>query len=420
MKIVLHYILLPIYIIFSCNFINSCYATLIEQPNQHLININSLRIWPSPANIRVVFELNKQPEYKIYNLTNPDRVVVDFTNAKLNSKLALDLHKAPRHSSIKKIRTGIHDNIVRVVFELDDPVLPNSFTLKPNESYGYRLVIDLESNEKQQILALFDLDELEKIKTDKQIAKPSQPHLPKTIPIISPQPSNQLIVAIDAGHGGEDPGAIGPRGTFEKDIVLSIARILKDEINDSKNMRAFLIRNGDYYVGLKERMLRARQHKADLFISIHADAFSNARADGASVFVLSEKGESSAAAKWLADSQNKSDTIGGVKIEDKNDILASVLLNLSQTANAAASIDAAKNILLSMKKTVPLHKSDVEQANFAVLRSLDVPSVLIETGFISNPRTELKLRDKIYQRKISKSIINGIKYYFASQPKRIN
>lgn len=379
-----------------CWIING-YAELVEKS----VNIHSVRIWPSPVSIRIVFDLSEPVNYKIYNLTDPHRIAVDFNNAKLNAKLKSDLNKSTGHSHIKKIRTGLNKNIVRVVFELEEPLVPNSFMLKPNERYGNRLVIDLESREKQKILALFDLDELNS-------------KIPEIIPKnISPQ---KLIVAIDAGHGGEDPGAIGPRGTQEKDIVLSIARILKDDINDKQNMRAFLIRNNDYYVSLNERRLRARKHKADLFISIHADAFANNSADGASVFVLSEKGASSAAAKWLADSQNQSDTIGGVKIEHKDDILTSVLLDLSQTANSTASIGAAKSILLSMQKTVPLHKPYVEQANFAVLKAPDVPSVLVETGFISNPRTELKLRDKTYQKKIANSIINGIEHYFASRP----
>lgn len=408
-----------IFIIWLCNFCTiNCYAASIDKP----VNIHSVRIWPSPESIRIVFDLSEQVDYKIYNLTNPDRVAIDFNNAKLNAKLESDLNKAPIHSHIKKIRTGVNKNVVRVVFELDEPAIPNSFTLKPNERYGNRLVVDLESREKQEILALFDLDELDKIKShqpqSKKLAQPAIPDLPKFSSKISQ--SQKLIVAIDAGHGGEDPGAIGPRGTLEKDIVLSIARILKDEINDKQNMRAFLIRNDDYYVGLNERMLRARKHKADLFISIHADAFSNSTADGASVFVLSEKGASSAAARWLAESQNRADTIGGVRIEHKDDILTSVLLDLSQTANSTASIDAAKSILLSMQKTVPLHKPYVEQASFAVLKAPDVPSVLVETGFISNPRTELKLREKTYQKKIVKSIMNGIEHYFESLPKRIN
>lgn len=418
MKNFLNYIL---FISCICNFsVTSCNATLIEPPiNQH-VNIHSLRIWPSPENIRIVFDLSGQPDYKISNLTNPNRMVVDFSNAKLNAKLESDLNKAPRNSNIKKIRTGINNNIVRVVFELDDVVVPNIFILKPNERYGYRLVLDLESNEKQQILALFDLDELEKIKTNQPKNNKSTSCLPEIVSKMSPQPTQKFIVAIDAGHGGEDPGAIGPRGTLEKDIVLSIARILKEQINNTSHMRAFLIRTADYYVGLNDRMLRARQHKADLFISLHADAFSNSKADGASIFVLSEQGASSAAARWLAQSENRADTIGGVKIEDKSDVLTSVLLNLSQTANSAASIDAGKSILLSMQNTVPLHKSYVEQASFAVLKAPDVPSVLIETGFISNPRTELKLREKTYQKKIVHSIIKGIEHYFASKPTRIN
>ena len=398
----------------------SCYASNIVKP----VNIYSVRIWPSPESIRVVFDLSEQVDYKIYNLTNPNRVAIDFKNAKLNVKLEADLNKAPRHSHIRQLRTGTHKEGVRVVFELDDSVTPNSFTLKPNERYGHRLVIDLESNEKQEILALFDLDELDKVKINKQ-QHDHDPILnitntPKITSKINPLPTQKLIVAIDAGHGGEDPGAVGRYGTLEKVVVLEIARMLKDEINSKHNMQAFLIRNGDYYVGLRDRRLRARKHKADLFISIHADAFSNSRADGASVFVLSEKGASSAAARWLAESQNRADTIGGVKLEHGDDSLTSMILDMSQTKNCELSVDAAKNILGSMKKTVVLHKPHVEQASFSVLKAPDMPSVLIETGFISNPRTELKLKEKTYQQKIVKSIICGIEQYFSSQPKRSN
>jgi N-acetylmuramoyl-L-alanine amidase len=313
--------------------------------------------------------------------------------------------------------------------------MPNIFSLPPNDRYGNRLVLDLESSEKQQILALFDLDDLDKTNmpvgsvtatTPAAIATKNASAAATAItiaPIIAPssnqKSSQQLIIAIDPGHGGEDPGAIGPRGTLEKDIVLQIARILKTQINNKKNMRAYLIRNGDYYISLRERMVRARQHKADLFISLHADAFANITANGASVFVLSERGATSAAAKWLARSQNQSDTIGGVRLKNRDEVLTSVLLDLSQTANATASLDAAKNILLAMQKNVTLHKDHVEQANFMVLKAPDVPSVLVETGFISHPKTELKLRDKAYQQKIVGSIVRGVEQYFSTAPSRV-
>lgn len=364
-----------------------------------IVKIHNIRIWPSPETIRIVFDLSRQVNYKILNLTNPNRVLIDFNNVKFSEKLVTDLNKATKIARIKQIRTKILQYNASIVFELEEPVIVNNFTLKPNERYGHRLILDLESNEKQKILALFDLDQSPKIE----------------------QRPKGWVIAIDAGHGGEDPGAIGRYGTQEKTVVLEIAKTLKEAINKTNDKKAFLIRNGDYYIGLKDRIARARQHHADLFISIHADAFANSKADGGSVFVLSEKGASSAAAKWLAEVANRSDTLGGIKFDYKNkdEELASVLLDLSQTANNMASFDAAKNILISLQKAVPIHKYHVETANFAVLKAPDVPSVLVEAGFISNPRTELKLKSQYYQNKIVNSILNGIEQYFLIKPKKV-
>ncbi len=399
---------------------NTCFA-------EEIVNINSLRIWPSPEGTRIVFDLSNKVNYKIHNLLDPVRIVVDFNDAQLNKKLVDDLKKAPRLAKIKQMRTSSQKNMARVVFELDEQLKVNDFTLNPNERYGHRLILDLESNEKQEILALFDLSKSEPKLENKP--EPQQNKLtnklenglqklePKPIAKILPI-TKELIIAIDAGHGGEDPGAIGYYGTEEKVVALEIAKGLAQEINSKKNMKAFLIRNGDYYVSLRERRLRARKYNADLFISIHADAVSNKQADGASVFILSEKGASSAAARWLAESENRSDTLGGVRIDRTENILSSVLLDLSQTKNKEASFDAAKSILYSMQKTVPLHKDGVERAGFAVLKAPDVPSILIETGFISNPRTELKLKTKSYQQRIVSSILDGIERYFLSRPKK--
>ncbi|MGI9214307.1 MAG: N-acetylmuramoyl-L-alanine amidase [Gammaproteobacteria bacterium] len=413
------YIKIILYIILNINIYN-CNAKII---NNNYTQIKSLRIWPAPEGTRVVFDLSQKIDYKIQKLSNPHRIVIDFKNAKLSNKLAADIlqninNNINNSNNINKIRTGINQNALRIVLELNNYVDFNSFVLKPNEHYGHRLVLDLEYKEKHKILALFDLDEKPNINNiASNLNTTSKLNYNSNSKIITA--NKRLIIAIDAGHGGEDPGAIGPRGTLEKDIVLSIARILKERINQYPNMRAFLIRQGDYYISLSDRMLRARLHKADLFLSLQADAFYDPKANGASVFILSEQGASSAAANWLANSQNRSDTIGGVKIQNKQDLLlTSVLLDLSQTANYAISMQAAKSILLSMQNTVTLHKYQVEHANFAVLKAPDVPSVLIETGFISNPKTELKLRNSYYQTKIVHSIIKGINNYFALQSKK--
>ena len=357
------------------------------------VEIKGIRIWPSPESTRVVFDLNKSVKYQVQSLESPDRVIIDFEDAKLIAKIAqVSLGK----TGISKIRSGRQaNNNLRIVLELNQKIKPKYFLLAANEVYGPRLVIDLESNNKQQILALFDLDAITKV----------------------PKPQD-FIIAIDPGHGGEDPGAVGPRGTKEKDVALAIARHLKDMINQQPGMDAFLTRNGDYYIGLRERMRRARNKNADLFISIHADAYNNTKADGASVFVLTSKHATSEAARWLAASENRADLVGGVSLDDKSDVLASVLLDLSQTANAKASLEAASVILRSLGKNTNLHKPYVEKAGFMVLRAPDVPSILVESGFISNPKTELKLRDKHYQQKIAGSIMQGIQEYFKNDRHR--
>ncbi len=366
---------------------------LISQQSFALVEIRKIRVWPAPESTRIVFDINQNLKYKVYTLESPDRVILDLVDTKLTTNLkAVSL----LNTGIKKIRSGVHNNILRIVLELERKITPQAFILEPNELYGKRLVLDLESAEKQKILALFDLDAVDKI----------------------PLPQNFLI-AIDPGHGGEDPGAIGPRGTKEKDVVFAIAKKLKDLINQQPGMQAFLTRNGDYYIGLRERMRRARNKNADLFISIHADAFKNTKADGASVFVLTSKHASSEAARWLAASENRADLVGGVSLDDKSDMLASVLLDLSKNANAHASLEAARHVLNAMGKTTNLHRHKVEGAGFMVLRALDVPSLLVESGFISNPKMELKLRDKHYQQKIADSIMHGVKEYFKNKSRTV-
>jgi N-acetylmuramoyl-L-alanine amidase len=343
-------------------------------------HVKGMRLWPSPESTRIVFDIDKGIEYKVYTMHSPERVVIDLRDTKLNA----DLSKVKiANTGIKKMRTGLHpQNMLRIVFEMEHKVFVNSFVLEPNAQYGDRLVIDLESDEKQAILALFDLDQ----KTKKT------------------PPPQDFIIAIDPGHGGEDPGAIGPRGTREKDVAFA-----------QKGMQAFLIRNGDYYLGFRERMKRARSKHADLFISIHADAFVNKKADGASVFVLSTAKASSVAARWLVASENRADLVGGVSLKDKNDQLAAVLFDLTQTANFAASMEASKHVLQHLGKTTKLHKAQVESGPFLVLRSPDIPSMLVETGFISNPQTELKLRDHKYQDQLAVAITHGVKEYFKNK-----
>ncbi len=281
-----------------------------------------------------------------------------------------------------------------ILLQLKEGVQTKSFTLKPYEQHGHRLVVDL-------YLAV-------KAKPGAAVEQPPAPRTankPGT-------PLRDVVVVVDAGHGGEDPGARGRRGTNEKDITLAIARKLATLINKEHGMKAVLTRDGDYYVSLRGRINKAREQKADLFISIHADAFLRPEARGSSVFTLSERGATSEAARWLAERENAADLVGGVSLGDKDDLLASVLLDLAQTATAEASHDVASNILKELDGVGDLHKPHVEQAGFMVLKSPDVPSILVETAFISNPHEEQKLRDARHQEKLARAVMNGVREYF--------
>lgn len=359
--------------------------------------IKNLRLWPSPDSVRVVFDLEKSLDYKIYTLESPHRVVIDFKDA----DFAGIVPTLTPNNQIKKIRFGTHPGITRAVFDISSEFKPTAFILNPNENYGHRLVVDFESINREAILALFDLGGENNAKTPLVVKK-------------------DFVIAIDPGHGGEDPGAIGARGTREKDIVLQISRKLVASINKQQGKKAFLTRTGDYYIGLRERTRRARARDADLFISMHADAFRNRKANGASVFILSSQGSSSEAARWLAEKENRSDLIGGIKLNDKGDMLAQVLLDLSQTANQTASMDVAKQILNNLGSVTTLHKGNlVERAGFAVLKSPDIPSILVETGFISNIRTERMLKSPKHQQKLADALSRGVNSYFQGQSKHV-
>jgi N-acetylmuramoyl-L-alanine amidase len=364
------------------------------------VSVNGLRMWPAPDNTRLVFDVDAPVEYSVFTLDNPQRVVIDIRGTRLAGELpAFDLDK----TVIQKIRSGPRNNSsdLRVVIDLKTAVTPKSFTLKPYQDYGHRLVIDLYDDGKSKSAPPVIAEHGNK-------AKPSAG---------SPaQEPRDIVIAIDAGHGGEDPGAKGYKGTYEKDVVLAIARRLHRLINREAGMRAVLIRDGDYFIPLRERMEKARAMKADLFVSIHADAFRDRRARGSSVYVLSQRGASSEAARWLATSENKSDLIGGVKLDDKDDMLASVLLDLSQTASIEASLEAGEQVLKQLKKVGKVHKPHVQQAGFAVLKSPDIPSILVETAFISNPREERKLTSSRYQSAMASAILNGVRGYFSKFP----
>jgi len=367
-----------------------------------LTTITGVRIWPAPESTRIVFDLNKKPLYKIEQVTEKNQIIIKFTSSKLNPHCLSVLKKLPlKDSVVSKVKFFTEKNkMVSVILYLKKDLKPNSFILSPNQRYGHRLVVDLEQPNKNAFLALF--------------AEPLLVEAPK-LPHVKPSARKQhpqFVIAIDAGHGGEDPGAIGKNGTQEKVIALKVAQCLQELVNQQPNMKGVLIRTGDYYLGLQERVSRARLYQADLFVSIHADAYHSRSAEGASVFTLSERGASSVAAKMLAERENKADVIGGISLSTRNKVLASVLLDLSQTASQGAGNEAALHILKALEKLGPIHKRHVEQAGFAVLKAPDIPSLLVETGFISHPKTEAKLNDPLYQKKLARAMLQGIQRFF--------
>jgi len=352
--------------------------------------VSGFRVWADPVKTRAVLDLDSKTSYKLFTLANPDRVVVDLKKSELKAPLDLDTE----HSGvIAGVRYGEPDeNTLRVVFDLREATRLKSFLLEPTGQYAHRLVVDLYPRRNDR----------------------TQPPVRHMTDIN--KPDREVVVAIDAGHGGEDPGAIGQHRTREKDVVLSIARELKRSIDARPGMRAVLTRNGDYYIPLRQRYEVARKARADLFVSIHADAFRKRSVRGSSVFVLSARGASSEFARLLADSENASDLVGGVTLADKDDMLASVLLDLSQSATREASNKVAADILGSLKRNGKTHKDYVGRANFMVLKSPDVPSVLVETAFISNPSEEKRLTQKEFQQHMAASITSGISDYFYSSP----
>jgi N-acetylmuramoyl-L-alanine amidase len=355
------------------------------------VEVENIRIWAAPESTRVVFDLSGPVDHELTNLTDPFRTVIDIPNAQMKNDLA---QPVDTDRYIRNLRSADHEQHLRVVLDLKKFAVVKSFRLEPNKTYGHRLVVDLYNEEPQEN----QVDEVIPENTEDLLAP------------------REIVIAIDAGHGGEDPGSIGAAGTYEKDIALSLAKKLAAKINQVKGMKAVLIREGDYYVRLRDRVNKARKYNADLFVSVHADAFTDPRVSGSSVYVLSQKGASSEHAKWLAEKENASDLIGGIKLEDKDDVLASILLDLSQTASLEASIDVANRILAGLKTVGKLHKRRVESAAFVVLKSPDIPSVLVETAYISNPGEEKKLKNPAHQEALTSAILSGLVGYFRINP----
>ena len=380
--------------------------------------VASARMWPAEEYTRIVFEAPAAIAHEVFTLKDPNRVVLELKGAELTTDLAqLPSRVQSVDPHIASIRFGTRaPDILRIVFDLKTETRVQLFALQPIAEFGYRVVLDLYPLMPiDPLMALLD----EKRDAPATEAKPT-PSAPDRAPEAKPPAKTagrrRIVVAIDPGHGGEDPGAVGRRGTFEKNVTLAIGKKLKRLIDAEPGMRAMLTRDDDYYVPLAARVQKARRVEADLFVSIHADAFREPRARGSSVFALSDSGATSTAAKWLAQKENAADLIGGVNLDSRDPVLARTLLDLSQTAQISDSLKVGRHMLDSIGAINPLHKAAVEQAGFAVLKAPDIPSILVETAFISNPDEELKLKSDRYQAKFAESMSYGIRRYFAANP----
>lgn len=376
--------------------------------------VQGVRLWTAADNTRVVLDLSGPVQHELFTLEGPDRVVVDLRGTRLQPGLSAQ----GKQGVIQGLRTAVRNgDDLRLVLDLKSAVKPRSFLLKPDGTNGYRLVMDLRdvdasvtgqpANASPQVARAAP--------APAPVAADTAPATPVKSVDDVPQ-GRDLVIAIDAGHGGKDPGARGRGGTREKDVVLAIARKLAAQVDKEPGMRAVLVRDGDYFIRLRDRMKKAREERADLFVSIHADAFRDRSARGSSVFVVSERGATSEMARILADQENAADLVGGVSLNDKDDLLKSVLLDLSQSASIEASMNVADNVLGELRRIGSVHKSRVQQAGFMVLKSPDVPSILVETAFISNPHEERQLRDPRHQQQLAQAILGGIRVYFRNNP----
>jgi len=398
----------------ACALLPSAWASVAQ--------IASARVWPAQDYTRVILESPTPLVHRMLVLKNPDRLVLDLDGADMSATIASALtREQDRDPYLAGIRVGRQPgNALRLVMDLKGDVNPQIFALPPVAEYGYRLVIDIYPVTPPD--PLMELLAAEARKHDVHVAQaPPAPRKPGTAATpkrgATPKPEMRPVtVALDPGHGGEDPGAIGAQGTREKDVVLAIGRQVHKILEAEPHMRAMLTRDGDYFVPLAQRVQKARRVSADLFISIHADAFTERRARGSSVFALSDRGATSAAAKWLAQKENSADLIGGVNLDVKDPLVARTLLDLSQAAQINDSLRVGRYMLHELEAINSLHKDTVEQAGFAVLKAPDIPSILIETAFISNPDEEAKLRDPRQQRRFAESIADGVRHYFANNP----
>jgi len=391
--------------------------------------IMAARYWAGPEYTRLTLESSKPVKYSVSTLESPRRIVMDMENISLSDVLkSLPAKTESQDILVSTLRVGnFNSRTIRLVLELKTDVVHKAFTLDPQDQFGHRLVLDLypskqsaaEPQEQDPLIALLQKKPEPATRTrgtaPDTASKTTPPRTDLAAINRKPERKQTITVAIDAGHGGKDPGAIGPQGTMEKNITLSIARKLKAKIDKEPGMRAVLIRDGDYFIPLAGRRTKARQANADLFVSIHADAAPRKEAHGASIYALSENGATSTTASWLAKKENEVDLIGGVKLDDKDRYLKQTLIDLSMNATINDSVRLANHVLGEIGTISHLHKKNVEQAGFAVLKSPDIPSVLVETAFISNRVEEAKLNSESHQNKLVDAISSGLKRYFNSK-----
>ncbi len=352
-----------------------------------VVTVKDVRLWAGPDATRLVFDLSAPVEHSVMTLQNPDRVVIDISDARVDAARALP----EGQGFVKQLRAGPQsDGDLRFVIDLSSPASPRSFNVAPAATYGHRLVVDLSP-----------------------LASNAPPVVVKSA---NEAHGRDVIVAIDAGHGGVDPGSIGKSGTREKNVTLAIARRLKERIDREPGMRAVLTRDSDHFVEHRERIARARRQQADMFVSVHADSYRDRSVVGSSVYVLSARGASDESARWLADRENAADLVGGVSLDDKDSVLASVLLDLSQGASMSASVDAAQKVMDELDRIGNVTRRGVKHAGFLVLKSPDIPSILVETAFISNPTEEARLSSGRHQQRLAEAIYLGVRGYFYENP----
>jgi len=407
-------------------FAGASLLLLVSPPGLAATSLLAVRVWPAPDYTRITLEGSARLQFSHIVVKDPERLVVDLEGVELDSVLQTLPSKVMESDPyIKLIRAGRNrPGVVRLVVELKEEINPQVFTLGPIGSYGHRLVLDLyPAQPLDPLLALIQKsspldaaagEEANAAPAGSEVARHETPAARANRR--TPAADRLITVVLDAGHGGEDPGAVGRRGSYEKNVTLSIAQRLKRKIDAEPNMRAVMTRDGDYFVPLYDRVTRARRLQADLFVSIHADAFVRPEARGSSVFVLSERGASSSAARWLAEKENDADLIGGVNLAKQEGHLARTLLDLSQTATINDSLKLGRAVLTELGDINTLHKQQVEQAGFAVLKAPDIPSILVETAFISNPEEEQRLNDNAYQDKMADAILRGLRRYFQDNP----